>query len=110
MGFMAGSSVQQMAKAINDVMGKGRYAAERLVRTESSYFSNQGELQSYRELGIKEYTFLGGGCEICQQLNGRTFPMDDAEAGLNLPPCSLTGSWGLKNTPFWEAAVKSASS
>lgn len=86
MGFMAGSSVQQMAKAINDVMGKGRYAAERLVRTESSYFSNQGELQSYRELGIKEYTFLGGGCEICQQLNGRTFPMDDAEAGLNLPP------------------------
>lgn len=86
MGFMAGSSVQQMAKAINDVMGKGRYAAERLVRTESSYFSNQGELQSYRELGIKEYTFLGGGCEICQQLNGRTFSMDDAEAGLNLPP------------------------
>lgn len=86
MGFMAGSSVQQMAKAINDVMGKGRYAAERLVRTESSYFSNQGELQSYRELGIKEYTFLGGGCEICQQLNGRTFFMDAAEAGLNLPP------------------------
>ena len=37
MGFMNGSSVQKMAKEINDVMGKGRYAAERLVRTESSW-------------------------------------------------------------------------
>ena len=55
MGFMNGSSVQKMAKEINDVMGKGRYAAERLVRTESSYFSNQGELASYREMGIQEY-------------------------------------------------------
>ena len=67
MGFMNGSSVQKMAKEINDVMGKGRYAAERLVRTESSYFSNQGELASYREMGIQEYTFLGGGCEICME-------------------------------------------
>lgn len=86
MGFMMGSSVQKMAKEINDVMGKGRYAAERLVRTESSYFSNQGELASYREMGIQEYTFLGGGCEICMELNGQSFPLDEAEPGLNLPP------------------------
>ena len=86
MGFMNGSSVQKMAKEINDVMGKGRYAAERLVRTESSYFSNQGELASYREMGIQEYTFLGGGCEICMELNGQSFPLDEAEPGLNLPP------------------------
>lgn len=86
MGFMMGSSVQKMAKEINDVMGKGRYAAERLVRTESSYFSNQGELAAYRELGIAEYTFLGGGCEDCQALNGQDFPIDEAEPGVNLPP------------------------
>lgn len=58
MGFMNGSSVQKMAKEINDVMGKGRYAAERLVRTESSYFSNQGELASYREWEFKSILFL----------------------------------------------------
>lgn len=86
LGFMNGSSVQKMAKEINDVMGKGRYAAERLVRTESSYFSNQGELASYREMGIAEYTFLGGGCDDCLALNGHDFPVDEAEAGLNLPP------------------------
>ena len=86
MGFMMGSSVQKMAKEINDVMGKGRYAAERLVRIEGSYFSNQGELASYREMGIAEYTFLGGGCDDCVALNGHDFPADEAEPGLNLPP------------------------
>lgn len=86
LGFMTGASVQKMAKEINDVMGKGRYAAERLVRTESSYFSNQGELASYRELGVEEYIFLGGGCEICAELSGRAFPLEEAEVGLNLPP------------------------
>lgn len=86
MGFMMGSSVQKMAKEINDVMGKGRYAAERLVRTESSYFSNQGELASYQEMGIAEYTYLGGGCEDCLALNGQDFLVAEAEPGLNLPP------------------------
>lgn len=86
LGFMSGSSVQKMAKEIDNIMGKGRYAAERLVRTESSYFSNQGELESYREMGISEYIFMGGGCEICQELNGQAFPIDEAEPGLNLPP------------------------
>lgn len=86
MGFMSGASVQKMAKAIDDVMGRGRYAAERLVRTESNYFSNQGELQSYREMGIEEYYFLGGGCEVCQILNGQSFRLDEAEVGVNMPP------------------------
>lgn len=86
LGFMTGASVQKMAKEINDVMGKGRYAAERLVRTESSYFANQGRQESYRELGVKEYTFLGGGCEDCLALNGQDFLVDEAESGVNLPP------------------------
>lgn len=86
LGFMSGASVQKMAKEIDDVMGKGRYAAERLVRTESSYFANQGEMASYQELGIKEYVFLGGGCEVCQALNGHAFPLADGEPGINMPP------------------------
>lgn len=86
LGFMSGASVQNMAKSINDVMGKGRYAAERLARTESSYFSNQGAKDSYREMGIEEYTYLGGGCEICEALNGASFPLEEGEPGVNMPP------------------------
>lgn len=86
LGFMSGAGVQRMAKEIDDVMGKGRHAAERLVRTEASYFANQGEMASYRELGIKEYVFLGGGCEVCQALNGHAFPLADGAPGINMPP------------------------
>lgn len=95
-GFMSGSSVQKMSKEIDDVMEKGRYAAERLVRTESSYFANQGHLAAYRELGVKEYSFLGGGCDICLALNGSSFPLSEGVPGVNMPPmhpnckCTIT--------------------
>lgn len=90
LGFIQGSSVQKMARAIDEVMDKGRYNAERLVRTECKYFANQGEIMGYKENGIEEYQFLGGtehsgGC-TCSELNGRVFRVDEAEAGVNLPP------------------------
>ena len=81
---------REMAKAINDVMDKGRYNAERLVRTECKYFANQGEVMGYKETGIEEYQFLGGtehsGSCTCSELNGRVFRVDEAEPGVNLPP------------------------
>ncbi len=90
LGFIQGSSVQKMACAIDEVMDKGRYNAERLVRTECKYFANQGEVMGYKESGIEEYQFLGGtehsGSCTCSDLNGRVFRVDEAEPGVNLPP------------------------
>ena len=90
LGFIQGSSVQKMAKAIDDVMDKGRYNAERLVRTECKYFANQGELMGYKENGIKRYRFIGGtegsGICTCAELNGQVFNVEDAVAGINYPP------------------------
>lgn len=89
LGLIQGKGVQPMSKAINDVMDKGRYAAERLVRTECKTFSNQGELMGYKENGIKRYQFIGGsegGHCCCGDLNGQTFSVDEAEAGINFPP------------------------
>ncbi len=91
LGFIQGSSVQKMAKAINDVMDSGRYAAERLVRTECKYFANQGQISAFKENGIAKYRFVGGSegstsaCG-CAALNGRVFPVEDAQPGVNLPP------------------------
>ena len=90
LGFIQGNSVQKMARAIDEVMDKGRYNAERLVRTECKYFASQGEVMGYKESGIEEYQFLGGtehaGSCTCSELNGRVFRVDEAEAGVNLPP------------------------
>lgn len=86
LGMIKGSSVQEMAKGINDVMGKGRYAAQRLVRTESSHFANEAQQMAYEECGIKRYEFLGGGCDLCQELSGCDFALEDAQEGINYPP------------------------
>lgn len=86
LGFMSGAGVDRIAGEINAVMGKGMYAAQRLVRTEASYFANQGQILAYQEAGVTRYRFLGGGCEICQKLNGKVFDVKDAKAGENLPP------------------------
>ncbi|MEG2634760.1 MAG: minor capsid protein, partial [Oscillospiraceae bacterium] len=89
-GFISGSGCQKMVKEIDDVMGKGKDAAERVVRTECKYFANQGELQGYKENGITQYVFMGGtegsiGCE-CADYNGQVIDVDKAEAGVNFPP------------------------
>ena len=90
LGLIQGTSVQKMARAINEVMDRGRYNAERLVRTECKYFSTQGEIIGYQENRIDEYRFIGGteGCVICTcaSLNGRVFKVTEAVAGVNLPP------------------------
>ena len=86
LGFMSGAGVDKIAKEIDTVMHKGRYAAQRLVRTESSYFANQGQILAYQEAGVSKYQFLGGGCEVCQRLNGQIFELQEAKAGENLPP------------------------
>lgn len=90
LGFIKGSGVDEMARAIDEVMDRGRYNAQRLVRTECKYFANQGELLAYQENGIQKYRFLGGtegsahcGCAI---LNGQVFPVEEAKAGVNFPP------------------------
>lgn len=93
MGFISGSSVQKMTKNINDIMGKGKYAAERLVCTECKYFVKQGEIQCYKANGITQYQFMSNGhdgdsCD-CDTLHGCIFDVDKAVAGVNLPPIQL---------------------
>lgn len=110
LGFASGSSVEKMAKSINDIMDKGKYAAQRLVRTECSYFSGKAELMSYQESGITRYRFLGGseGSEhcACGALNGQTFDVDKAEVGVNYPPmhpnCKCTTVAVVENSIFDE--------
>lgn len=88
-GFTKGSSIQQMAKGVNDAMGAGRYAAERLVRTECTHFAAEGRLLSYKETGVKRYRYVGGGegghCR-CAEINGQEYDIEAAEEGVNYPP------------------------
>lgn len=54
-----------------------------------AYSSVKKDLESYKRLGIIEYTYMGSCCPICQSLNGKSFRIDEAEVGKNLPPMNL---------------------
>lgn len=85
-GFTDGSSIQKMVKRVDDVLHKGKFVTERIVRSEAKYFAQQGQLMSYKKLNIEEYMYRGAGCPKCKPLNGQVFKIEDAEVGVNCPP------------------------
>lgn len=89
-GIMSGKSEQRMAEDIMNRCAVGAFEARRLVRTETTYISNQAELEGYKELDIEKYEFSA--CldnrtsELCSDLDGKVFDVKDAVPGKNLPP------------------------
>ena len=106
-GIISGASVPRMAKQIEDVMQTGKYATTRLVRTEASRAYNAAELDSCKELGIEKYVYLAAldkkTCVVCGRLDHKTFPIEEAKEGVNLPPmhpndrCSIAAHFDNKN-------------
>lgn len=85
-GVVDGSSLQKIVKRVDDVLGKGKFLTERVVRTESKYFVQQANLLAYKKAGVTHYMYIGAGCDICEPLNGRKWPIDEAEPQVNCPP------------------------
>lgn len=89
-GFMTGKSYKKLAIELEEMSEDGIYAAERLVRTEMTYISNQAELRSYLECGIDKYVFVATldsrTSKQCRKMDRQVVEIKDAKAGKNLPP------------------------
>lgn len=91
---------QSPEKTIADVMAlfgtrsktpkQAFYKAARLVRTETNYFENKAELDSYEEMEIEKFKFLAvldmRTSEICREHDGDIFLVKKAVQGENVPP------------------------
>jgi len=86
----AGKSIQQMITELSDLMDVGSYAAARLIRTEVNRMHNNAALESYKAMGLKEYTYLATldarTCAVCGALDLKVFKVDEAKNGVNFPP------------------------
>jgi SPP1 gp7 family putative phage head morphogenesis protein len=100
-GLLTGQTGAQMAWEIESRMHAGYSNAIRLVRTETTYIANQAILESYKANGVERYLYIATlddrTSEICRDLDGQVFRVDEARAGVNLPPThpncrSVTGS------------------
>lgn len=95
-GCMTGMTLHDMEeRLLEDCVGADsdsgqRYCASRLIRTEVNHFSNQGFLEGYKAAGIIRYRFMATldlrTSAVCRQLDGKTFLVEEAKAGENLPP------------------------
>lgn len=89
-GMLSGASISVMTRQLQDVMQTGKFLAMRVIRTETNYFYNQGELMAYRETGVTKYEYLATldkkTSELCQELDGKVFLLKDAIVGKNYPP------------------------
>ena len=67
-----------------------KYAANRLIRTESAYVANQTTAVAYEECGIERYEYIATldsrTSEKCGNLDGQIIDLDKKEVGVNYPP------------------------
>lgn len=86
----SGQGPQKTIRQLRERFGVRKYYAERLLRTETNYFHNQAEVDSYTELGISRYKILATldmrTSEICQYMDGKTYYIKKAKVGVNYPP------------------------
>lgn len=89
-GLIQGKSLPETSKQLSSKMGQSYKAAERLVRTETNHLHNRADLAAYAAAGIAEYEFMATldarTCAECGALDGKHFPIKDAQPGVNFPP------------------------
>lgn len=89
-GLMSGKSSRRMAQELQHLTDYGKFACERLIRTETTYITNAAEMESYKECGIDRYIFIATldlrTSSVCREHDREVYEVEKAEAGVNLPP------------------------
>lgn len=85
-----GQGIQKTARDVRNDYNVNQYYAERLIRTESNHFHNQGELEAYQQMGFEYYQFLATldsrTSEICQAMDKKKIKVSEGIPGENVPP------------------------
>lgn len=88
--LLSGRGVEVTAKEIRDRFSVGKYYAERLARTEMSYYENQADAMAYEEMGVEEFvpvaTLDNRTSQYCADIDGKHFKYSEMEIGVNYPP------------------------
>ncbi len=88
--IMLGADPQKAIDAIAKKMNTSKHNAGRLVMTEEAYFSSAAQKDCFNDLGVEQYeivaTLDSHTSEICQEMDGKVFPMKDFEPGITAPP------------------------
>lgn len=88
--IMLGADPQKAIDNIAKKMNVSKQNAGKLVMTEEAYFSSAAQKDCFNDLDVERYeiaaTLDSHTSDICQNMDGRVFPMKDYEPGVTAPP------------------------
>lgn len=88
--IILGQDPQKAIDAIARKMNTSKNVAGRLVMTEEAFFSSEAQKDCFNELDVELFeivaTLDSHTSEICQEMDGKVFPMPQWEVGVTAPP------------------------
>lgn len=88
--LLSGKDWRKMSKEIQRQMDVGKFAANRLIRTEVAYMNEQSSIASMQDNGTEAVEILATldkrTSQICQKKDGDIVPIDEIKIGVNHPP------------------------
>lgn len=85
-----GKAPDDAIKNIASTFNSSKKQAGRLVMTEASYFASSAQKECFDDLDVEKYeivaTLDSKTSAICQEMDGKVFPMKEYEVGVSAPP------------------------
>ena len=98
--LLRGYNPKKIAEELRKTIDKGRYNAERLIRTEQARVQGQSQIEAYKAQNITMFDLIvePDGCKSCHEVAARgPYLVEDAVVGVNVEPihpncrCSTVG-------------------
>ena len=90
LGKAPDDAIKEMSKFVDKKFKNAKVQAGRLVMTEQAYFHSVSQKDAFNDLDVEEFevvaTLDSHTSEICQDMDGKHFPMKDYEPGVTAPP------------------------
>ena len=87
---LTGNNPDKAISLLASTMRGNKARAKRIILTESAFFASESQKESFKELGVKEYEVVATldtkTSEICQEMDGKHYPMKDFQSGITAPP------------------------
>lgn len=104
LGKSPDEAIRHMTKFVDKKFSNAKMQAGRLVMTEEAFFASAAQQDCFNELGVEEFevvaTLDSHTSAICQEMDGKHFPMKDYQPGVTAPPFHV---WCRSTTvPFFD--------
>lgn len=90
LGRAPDEAINAMTQFLKDKTHNAKVNAGRLVMTEEAFVASAAQRDAFKDLGVEEYeivaTLDSHTSAICQEMDGKHFPMKDYQPGTTAPP------------------------